>query len=144
LFFEVKLPVEEVSMLKHKLLILAAWITAAGLIYGTLARVGLVYEIYFKLSPWLGHPNMAGYAASEHVVVFAIFGALVCLAYPNRIIFVCGLVVLGAATLEYLQTLTPDRHGTFLDAYEKIGGGLLGIIAARTALHLYQRSRKVC
>lgn len=35
-------------MLEQKLLILAAWITAAGLIYGTLTRVGLVYEIYFK------------------------------------------------------------------------------------------------
>jgi len=32
--------------------------------------------------------------------------------------------------LEYLQTLTPDRHGTLVDASEKIIGGVLGIFAA--------------
>ena len=46
----------------------------------------------------------------EHVIAFAIFGALFSLAYPKRIIFAC-YVFFSVVTLEYLQTLTPDRHG---------------------------------
>jgi hypothetical protein len=30
--------------------------------------------------------------------------------------------------------LTPDRHGTLVDAFEKIVGGALGIFAARATL----------
>jgi hypothetical protein len=37
--------------------------------------------------------------------------------------------------LEYLQTLTPDRHGTLVDAFEKIGGGAFGICAAKITLY---------
>jgi VanZ family protein len=43
---------------------------------------------------------------------------------------------MGAAVLlEILQTLTPDRHGTLVDAVEKMAGAGLGIILA-TAVRL--------
>jgi hypothetical protein len=57
------------------------------------------------------------------------------LAYPRRIFLVCLMVLGGTMLLEYLQTLTPDRHGTLFDASEKIAGGVLGICAARVALN---------
>jgi VanZ family protein len=65
------------------------------------------------------------------------------LAYPKRFFFVCCIVFIGAIILEYLQTFTPDRHGTLIDASEKIVGGALGIFAGRGML-LLRRTRKNC
>jgi VanZ family protein len=111
------------------------------LVYATLTHVGFVYSIYFKLAPFLMWPAMRSYAHVEHVVAFAIFGALFSFAYPKRIIFVCCVVFLSAVILEYLQTLTPDRHGTLIDAFEKIIGGALGIVSARATLWFARTSR---
>src|ERR1700690_3543096 len=57
------------------------------------------------------------------IMAWAFFAATVCaLAYPGRAFLVCCLVFSAAITLEYLQTLTPDRHGILIDAVEKLGG----------------------
>jgi VanZ family protein len=114
-----------------------------GLIaYLTLAHVGLVYLIYFRLAPWL-NVGIGKYVAIEHFVAFAFFGALCCLAYPKRILMICLIVFGSAIVLELLQTLTPDRHGTLLDAIEKIAGGACGILFTKTMLTLLQRNRRV-
>lgn len=110
----------------------------AAIAFATLTHVGFVYSIYFRLAPFL-HTKMTTYAHFEHVIAFAFFGALFYFAYPKRVIFVFGVVVISAVTLEYLQTLTPDRHGTLVDACEKIIGGALGIMAARAMLRLRPR-----
>ena len=120
--------------------LIAAWASVAILAYLTLTHVGFVYSIYFKLSPLLMHVNMRTYAHFEHVIAFAVFGALFAFAYPRRVVFVCCVVLISAVTLEYLQTLTPDRHGTLIDACEKIVGGAFGICAARAALYFWRRS----
>jgi VanZ family protein len=126
-----------------KLIIVAAWASVAVLAYATLANVGFVYSIYYKLAPLLMQPAMRTYAHVEHVIAFAIFGALFSFAYPKRIIFACCVVSLSAVILEYLQTLTPDRHGTLIDASEKIMGGALGIWAVRVALYFCHRKRSL-
>lgn len=87
------------------------------------------------------HANMRTYAHFEHVIAFVFLGALFSFAYPKHVIFVCGIVFMGVVILEYLQTLTPDRHGTLIDACEKIAGGALGIFAARAILLLHDRQR---
>ena len=110
--------------------VIAAWTTAAAVAYGTVAPVEVPYAIYFKLAPWLGHPSIHKFAAIEHLIVFALLGALITFAWPNRIIIVCCIIIFSTLLLECLQTLTPDRHGTIVDACEKIGGGLLGVFAA--------------
>jgi hypothetical protein len=112
----------------------AACIALLFIAYGTLTQVGLPYSIYFKLSPWLGHLSIYKYALIEHLVVFAIFGALVSFAYPDRTISVCCIIVFTATVLEFLQTLTPDRHGTIVDACQKIAGGLLGAFSCRAII----------
>lgn len=122
----------------QRLIVLAAWVSIAALAFLTLTHVGFVYSIYFKLAPFL-HAKMTTYAHFEHVIAFAFFGALFCFAYPKRIIFVFGVVVITAVTLEYLQTLTPDRHGTVIDACEKIIGGALGMLVARFVLRWQPR-----
>jgi VanZ family protein len=125
----------------QRFVIIAAWVSVAVLAYVSLTRVGFAYSIYFKLSPFLMHINMRTYGHIVHAVAFAIFGALFAFAYPKRVVFVWCIVLISAITLEYLQTLTPDRHGTLIDALEKIVGGAFGICAARAALYFWPRSR---
>jgi hypothetical protein len=111
----------------HKLLAIAAWASMAFIAYAT-------------LSPIQARPTVAG-ADLEHVAAFAVAGVLFCLAYPRRIILVCPIVLGSAVLLEYLQTLTPDRHGTVVDALEKIAGGVLGICVATAAHYFWSRNR---
>ena len=80
---------------------------------------------------------MQTYAHFEHVIAFAILGALFGFAYPRRLILACGIVFGAAALLEILQTMTPDRLGTLIDALEKMAGGAAGILFARTARRLW-------
>ena len=119
-----------------RLAIAAAWIAIIAIAYATLTHVGFVYAIYFKLSPYLMRPAMQTYAHFEHVIAFAFLGALFGFAYPRRLILVCCIVFGAAALLEILQTMTPDRHGTLIDALEKMAGGAAGIMFARTVQHL--------
>lgn len=120
-----------------RLAIAAAWIAVIAIAYATLTRVGFVYAIYFKLGPYLMRPAMQTYAHFEHVIAFAILGALFGFAYPRRLILVCCIVFGVAALLEILQTMTPDRHGTLIDALEKMAGGAAGIFFARAAQRLW-------
>jgi hypothetical protein len=131
--------VQNANMKRHitRLAMAAAWIAVIAIAYATLTHVGFVYAIYFKLSPFLMRPAMQTYAHFEHVIAFAILGALFGFAYPQRLILVCGIVFGAAALLEILQTMTPDRHGTLIDALEKMAGGVAGIILARTARRLW-------
>ncbi|MEO8321235.1 MAG: VanZ family protein [Bradyrhizobium sp.] len=108
----------------------AAWASIVLIAYSTLTHVGFVYAIYFKLSPFLMRPRMQTFAHFEHVIVFAFLGAVFSLAYPKRTILVCCIVIGGAGLLEIMQTLTPDRHGTWIDALEKMAGGAGGILIA--------------
>jgi VanZ family protein len=117
-----------------RLITAAAWVSIIAIAYATLAHVGFVYSIYYKLSPILMRPEMRTYAHLEHIIAFAVVGALFSFAYPRRTILVCCIVFGGAALLEILQTLTPDRHGTLVDALEKMAGGAAGIFLARSIL----------
>jgi VanZ family protein len=78
--------------------------------------------------PILMRPEMRNYAHFEHIISFVLVGVLFSFAYPRRTILVCCIVFGGAAFLEILQTLTPDRHGTLVDALEKMLGGAGGHI----------------
>jgi VanZ family protein len=107
--------------------------------YATVTDVGFVYSLYFKLSPFLMQTDMRSFARFEHVIAFTCVGSIFSFAYPDRIVSVSCAVLLTAVSLEYLQTWTPDRHGTFVDACEKIAGGGLGISAAHAIHHLAQK-----
>ena len=71
-----------------------------------------------------------------------ILGTLFGFAYPHRTLLVCCIVLGAAALLEIAQTLTPDRHGTLVDALEKIAGGAVGILLARKIQH-FRGERKM-
>jgi VanZ family protein len=117
-----------------RLITAAAWVSIIAIAYATLAHVGFVYSIYYKLSPILMRPEMRTYVHLAHIIAFAVVGALFSFAYHRRTILVCCIVLGGSALLEILQTLTPDRHGTLVDALEKMAGGAAGIFLARSTL----------
>ena len=72
-----------------------AWLAIVAIAYATLARVGFVYEIYYKLAPILMRPEMKTYAHFEHIIAFMLLGALFSFAYPRRLLLVCCIVLWG-------------------------------------------------
>ena len=120
----------------------AAWVSIIVIAYATLTRVGFVYSIYYELSPLLMRPGMRNYAHFEHIIAYAVVGTLFGFAYPRRIILVCCIVFGGAILLEILQTLTPDRHGTLVDALEKMAGGGAGIFLATGIVQAWSGRRQ--
>ena len=88
-------------------------------------------------------PEIKTYAHLEHLVAFALLGALFAFAYPRRIVLVCCVVFFNAIMLEYLQTFTPDRHGTVIDAVDKLIGDAIGISGARGILFLLPRPARL-
>lgn len=120
---------------------IAAWVSITVIAYATLTHVCFVYSLYFKLAPFLMRPAMRNFAHFEHVICFVLVGVLFGIAYPRRTILVCCIVFGGAGLLEILQTLTPDRHGTLVDALEKMAGGAAGIFLSKYMLQLAGRYR---
>lgn len=100
-----------------------------------LAWFSLVFIAYATLNPLQQRPHAFSSAALERLVAFAFLGFMFLIAYPRRLTCVCSLVVGSAGLLEFLQTLTPDRHARLIDAFEKIAGGSVGIFAASVFLH---------
>src|SRR5689334_24322024 len=98
-----------------RLVTATAWIAIVLIAYATLTHVGFVYAIYFRLAPFLMQPAMQTYAHFEHVIAFAVLGALFGFAYPRHLLLVCCIVLGAAVLLEVLQTTTSDRHGTWVD-----------------------------
>lgn len=122
-------------------LAIAAWGAVSLIGYATLTRVQFVYMIYGRVKPFLFGVDMVTWAHLEHAVAFLTLGGLFALAYPRRTLMICLIVIGSAIALELLQTLTPDRHGTVIDASEKIVAGCVGIAVVRLIQFLV-RSRK--
>lgn len=104
-----------------------------------LAWVSLAFIVYVTLGPVQQRPHAFSSAALERLAAFACLGFMFVIAYPRRLALVCSLVLGSAGLLEFLQTLSPDRHGRLIDAFEKIVGGSVGIFAASVVLHFLSR-----
>ena len=83
-------------------------------------------------------PEIQTYAPFEHIIAFAILGTLFGFAYPRRTLLAAALCLVPRALLETAQTLTPDRHGTLVDALENAGGAA-GILFVRSNQHFWQQ-----
>jgi len=128
--------------MRHVVVKWLAWLAIAAIAYATLARVGFVYEIYFKVAPLVMHPEMKAYAHFVHVLAFMTLGMLFGCAYPHRLLWVCLLVLGTAILLEVMQTTTPDRHATVMDAAEKMVGGAVGIFLPRGIVWARRRAQR--
>jgi VanZ family protein len=96
----------------------------------------LAYIAYATLSPLAARPTLVASSGLEHVAAFALLGGLFYLAYPKHLIFVLAIVLGSAVVLEFAQLLTPDRHGTVIDALQKLAGGGLGVLVTSTLFRL--------
>lgn len=102
---------------------IAAWSILAAIIFVTVSPI--------DLRPTLGFgPN------DDRAVGYFIVGLAFALAYPKHWLRTTLLVVLGAASIESLQLLTPDRHARLHDVLVKASGGMVGIAAGYAALRL--------
>lgn len=114
-------------------LAIAAWAVMSLIGYATLTKVQFIYLVYSRIKPFLFGVDISTWAHLEHAIAFLTLGSLFAWAYPRRTLMVCAVVIGSAIIFEWLQTLTPDRHGTVFDASEKIVAGCAGIAAVRLA-----------
>lgn len=89
------------------------------------AAVVFAIIVYATLSPIQLRPQ-TGYVGLEREAAFALFGAVLMLAFPDQPWAIVAAIVAIAVGLELTQRLTRDRHGKVLDAVQKIVGGMVG------------------
>jgi len=106
-----------------------AWLLLAGLIFVTLAPIGLR-----PASPLPTQLERAG--------AVALVGFVFACAYPRHIGLVALLVLGATALLELLQLAAPSRHGRLLDLAVKLVGGGIGL-AAGWALAQRAKGRRI-
>ena len=123
-------------------IVVAAWVSVAAVVYATLSKLELVYRLYYLLAPFLNYPSMRTYATIEHLAAYGMIGLLFCAVYPRSLLRVCFFLFLFIVGLEALQTVTPDRHGTLRDAVEKMIGAATGAVLMTAALS-WKRTRRV-
>jgi hypothetical protein len=109
----------------RKLITVAAWALFAFITFATLSPIG-------------DRPTLPTSSNFEHLAAFAVLGFLFCFAYPRYAVVAAIIVLGGAALLEVLQLLAPDRHGRLWDMLQKMAGGGLGIAAGRAMLRFKQ------
>jgi hypothetical protein len=87
----------------------------------------LGYIALATLGPIEARPTLYTPPVYERMAAFFLLGSLFRVAYPQR--GISFLIVVGSAVmLELAQLVTPDRHGRFLDLFEKVAGGVAGIL----------------
>jgi VanZ family protein len=109
-------------MIFEKLCAVTAWASLAFIAYATVAPI--------EARPAL--PDTINVGPIEHIAAFALFGSLLCFAYPRHTIIVWIVVISAAGLLEFAQTFTPDRHARLSDALQKMAGGVVGILVAKS------------
>jgi VanZ family protein len=112
----------------HKFVVIAAWACLIFIIYATLSSIGARPELtgagFYK----------AFFTVLERFGAYFVLGFLFYLAYPQNTVRVCIIVLGSAIILELMQNFVPDRDARFLDALEKLAGGVAGILTATASL----------
>ena len=94
----------------------AAWLLLAGLVFATLAPIGL-------------RPTSPLPVQVERIAALALVAFVFVLAYPRHIPLVASLVLGTTILLELMQLVTVSRHGALLDAVAKLVGAIIGLAA---------------
>jgi VanZ family protein len=115
----------------HPLLAIAAWASAAAVVYATLSPVTIIYSLSKQLFLIVPRRLRRSLQQLTHVVAFTVVGLLMSCCYPRHVILVSGAVITGVALLELLQIFTPDRHAKMNDALWKIAGSVLGVVIGK-------------
>jgi VanZ family protein len=107
----------------------AAWLLLAGIVFATLAPIGL-------------RPMTDAPPNFERAIAYALFGAAFALAYPRRLGLAILIIVVAAIGLELLQMLATTRHARLADAAVKLMGGGLGVAAGLAIAHVLRAQRR--
>ena len=99
------------------------------------------FIVFVTLSPIGLRPVVTG-IQTEHVVAFAVVGALFGVGFARHLLLAAALVIAAAIGLEALQNLAPGRHGRLVDMNMKIVGAVLGFAVAAMWNRLQQRKRR--
>jgi hypothetical protein len=102
------------------------------------ARLSLCFIAYATLAPIQARPTLLALSSFEHLAAFAVLGMLFCFAYPRHVVLVYVIVLGSAVVLEFLQLLTPDRHGRIWDAIQKLAGGTMGVLSGQAIVYFKQ------
>lgn len=86
--------------------------------------------VYATLTP-LAHRPGTGFVSPERFGAFALTGAAFTIGYPRRWPSVLFGLLVGAAALEAMQCLLPDRHGRLADLAIKSAGLVSGVMLGR-------------
>lgn len=101
-----------------------AWLLLAGLLFVTLAPIGL-------------RPISLLPTQLERILALVIIGFCFAFAYPRHTVPVAVLVFGAIVGAELLQLFAPSRHGRVPDAIAKLAGAAAGLVAG----HLLNRVR---
>jgi len=102
------------SMTAQKLLRLVTWLLVAAIVVATLGPIGF-------------RPRTTMPVDVERALAYVALGLAFAMAYPRHIWWAVAFVILGAVGLEWLQNLSPDRHGRETDALVKVAGAAIGL-----------------
>lgn len=102
---------------------LAAWICLLGIAAVTVGPLEI-------------RPTSAMSPSVERFAAFAVAGALFAIAYPRHILLAAAIVLGAAVLFEFLQLLSPSRHGRAFDAGVKLAGGIAGLSAGWSLMKL--------
>jgi len=67
----------------------------------------------------------------ERIGAFAELGSLFLISYPKRPVFVFVIVFGTAIVLELAQIFIPTRDPRVADVFEKLAGGVVGVLIAQ-------------
>ena len=94
---------------------------------------------FLTLGPAHFRPHIFLSTGLDRAAGFAVLGLLLGIAYPRHLFAVSVLVIGGAAVLEAMQFLRPDRDARLIDLIAKAAGGTLGIATAAAVTRLRRR-----
>ncbi|QFI68492.1 hypothetical protein EKH55_3618 [Sinorhizobium alkalisoli] len=107
---------------------LVAWLLLAVVVYSTLSPVGM-------------RPHIGNWVQFERFGAYGALGLSFAMAYPRRRGLVLTVLLAGAAGLELLQMVLPDRHARFGDLAVKMAGTACGVCVAWLSVRYAQRFR---
>ncbi|OHV79960.1 VanZ family protein [Ensifer sp. LCM 4579] len=107
---------------------LVAWLLLAVVVYSTLSPVGM-------------RPHIGNWVQFERFGAYGGLGLSFAIAYPRRRGLVLTMLLAGAAGLELLQMVSPDRHARFSDLAVKMAGTACGVCVAWFSVRYAQRFR---
>ncbi len=91
---------------------------------------------FLTLGPAHFRPHVFHSTGLDRAAGYAVLGLLLGIAYPRHLLLISVLVIGGAAVLEAMQFLRPDRDARLIDLLAKVAGGALGIAAATVVSRL--------